>query len=233
MPDQNGGWFTPAELRDVARGIQALRQALRERTGETVAQLQLINALSGLVGAVTSGADAAKLAARIDDLLQIPDEIERVYRDLVEGAEAQAREFGEELEELRATLEGAPPPSGPSRQVLEKELERRFAEELRVRETLEEIEAMLAANKEARAQNEQLIATNPSTLRELQSEQEILRDRIAGGEATREDIVSGLDANSEKMRLIRIYLDALATLERGLPEGILGEVFNIIAPEKS
>src|SRR5436190_322716 len=89
----------------------------------------IFNNLVELLTAISTGATGADLTLQVDQLFELVGEFEQACLDLVAGAEAQAAEFGKELEELKSKPVERSINSGenqiPSLEVIAEELLRR------------------------------------------------------------------------------------------------------------
>lgn len=242
------------EVRDKFRALQYVREALKEcaerNVGTTFAQVLMLNTFGDLLGAVYSGMSNDKLAQRIRKLLETiaelevkchasaVEDLEQVYKDQLEGAEAQMAEFGEELEKLQAKYESGsslgapvipsvmPPAKGASEAIsvarIEAELERREAYRKKMRETQEDYENHLLDLQETleRVEGEERRGQCISSSKE---KPESLNKRIKEFESAVAGIVESNLENDREVRELERYRDAIKLVAEGLAPGLIGK----------
>jgi hypothetical protein len=201
--------------KEIIRAIQYTETELRshlELTADTESQVLIIKALLEVVNNIGLGQTSVVLSRSIGDLLETVSSLDQAALDLVAGAEAQALEFGKELEMIVANKEVLSAVSLPD---VEAEVKRRTEEQQMLSDNQEELEneifilenkiASLGPDQKAKTEKSGLEITLEATNKTLQTIKEI-------GHTNRLDIET-----------LKAYERAMKMVSTGLPKDLMGK----------
>lgn len=215
--------------KEITRAVQYTEEELQTHlqlgTADTESKVIILQGLLMIVRNIGLGQTKTELSRGIDELLSAISALDQAVTDLLSGAEAQVKEFSDEIRELQRQLDSLRTISVAE---IENELRRREEEKEKITPVMDGLyKERESLENELKIQEQLLkhgVSDNPAATK---SKKASLEKKLAALNKTLESVEAIMIQNDQEEAVLVSYRDAVRFVKNGLPEGIIGRKIGI------